>query len=63
MGGREYTEVRALDPGRSSFSCLSLSLYFILSIIQLLVGGRNTQGKPVLSFGRGYEFEGPFPLT
>jgi hypothetical protein len=43
MGGREHTEVRALDPGRSSFSCLSLSLYFILSITQLLVGGRNLQ--------------------
>jgi hypothetical protein len=41
MGGREHTEVRALDPGRSSFSCLSLSLYFILSITQLLVGGRK----------------------
>jgi len=41
MGGREHTEVRALDPGRSSFSCLSLSPYFILSITQLLVGGRK----------------------
>ncbi|MGA2519131.1 MAG: hypothetical protein ABSG44_21640, partial [Thermodesulfobacteriota bacterium] len=29
-GGREHTEVRALDPGRSSFSCLSLSLVYSL---------------------------------
>ena len=27
-GGREHTEVRALDPGRSKSSCLSLFTYF-----------------------------------
>jgi hypothetical protein len=27
------------------------------------ITGRNMQGKPVLLFGRGYEFERPFPLT
>ena len=33
-GGREHTVVRALDPGRSSFSCLSLSLvYSVYNII------------------------------
>jgi len=30
MGGREHTEVRALDPGRSTFSCLALSLVYFL---------------------------------
>jgi hypothetical protein len=27
------------------------------------ISGRNTQGKPVLLFGRGYEFKRPFPLA
>lgn len=40
MGGREHTEVRALDLGRSSFFH---SLLFNLAITQLLVGGRKRQ--------------------
>jgi len=43
MGGREHTEVRALDPGRSSFSCLSLSLVYIL--YNTIVGRRKEQRR------------------
>jgi hypothetical protein len=39
MGGREYTEVRALDPGRSTFSCLALSL--IYSLYNTITGRRK----------------------
>ncbi|MGA2518140.1 MAG: hypothetical protein ABSG44_16515, partial [Thermodesulfobacteriota bacterium] len=38
-GGREHTEVRALDPGRSSFSCLSLSLVY--SLYNTITGRRK----------------------
>jgi len=39
MGGREHTEVRALGPGRSSSSCLSLSLFY--SLYNIIAGRRK----------------------
>jgi hypothetical protein len=44
-GGREHTEVRALDPGRSSFSCLSLSLVY--SLYNTITGRRKKSTSPV----------------
>lgn len=38
-GDREHTEVRVLDPRRSSFSCLSLSL--IYSLYNTMTGRRK----------------------
>jgi len=44
-GGREHTEVRALDPGRSSFSCLSLSLVY--SLYNTITGRRKKSTSPL----------------
>jgi hypothetical protein len=42
--GREHTEVRALDPGRSSFSCLS-PLSLIYSLYNTITGRRKEEGR------------------
>ena len=48
LGGRGHTEVRVLDPGRSSFSCLSLS--FVYSLYNTITGRRKEVAENYLIF-------------
>jgi len=57
-GGREHTELRVLDAGRSSSSCLS---HFGFFITRLIVGGRSKRSIPLPIFknepmGRNSEY-------